>query len=67
MCDLYEARIDVLIEEKEILQDKLDIALKALENYRNRNNWNKEGSRYGRYSKGWIEANVAIKKIKEIN
>lgn len=49
------------------LKKQLNIAIKALEEYGNRVNWDKDGVSFGKYTKGWIMANKALEQIKELD
>lgn len=63
--DVYNHYLKV-IDENAKLKEQLEIAIKALEVYVERNHWDKKGVSFGKYTKGWVLANKALKQIAKI-
>jgi len=52
-------------KEWKACEKKLDIAVKALEEYDNKLNWDIRGVSFMKYNKGFTKAHKALKQIKE--
>ena len=65
-ADELEDSLQTSWQNESKLKEQLEIAIKALEVYVERNHWDKKGVSFGKYTKGWVLANKALKQIAKI-